>query len=60
MNRRTVWTPCCKHPQQTRKKPGEIIMCSKCHNPFVEPVNRYVDTSYEYGVTTDHDPKGAS
>ena len=35
--RRTVWTPCCKHPQKTRKRKGEIIMCTECHNPFVEP-----------------------
>ena len=36
--RRLVTTPCCDHSQKTTKKRGELIMCSKCHKPFVEPI----------------------
>lgn len=29
----------CNHPQVTKKKPGEIMFCSKCNNPNVVNVD---------------------
>lgn len=36
MGKRIVNTPCCDYEQATQKEKGEIIYCTKCHNPFVE------------------------
>ena len=36
MSKRIVKTPCCNHEQATQKNKGEIIYCTRCHNPFVE------------------------
>ena len=36
MSKRIVKTPCCSYEQATQKKKGEIIFCTRCHNPFVE------------------------
>lgn len=36
IERRAITAPCCGNQQATSKKKGELIFCTRCHNPFVE------------------------